>query len=516
MRDQAEGRHTSRLLLAFIVAALSCLASAQSATLGDEIVARPLPDVMYLFDNEGSPPPAPSLSVVHDSKIPNHIPSSSGAMSTLKPESTVASETASLDGNAIIRMEESASEPVEWKSLVLHSNVFLGIMHAFRMGTEPSTRHGLHSSVFGGYFKSLGAMHGWSDGDGYYENYLGHPIQGAASAYLWLAHDPRYRTTQFGLSRDYWMGRIRAMGFAWAFSEQFEIGPISEASIGQIQRYCCAYGFVDHVITPTAGLAWIIGGDVLDKYLTRKIEHRTRNRAIRMIARIGLNPPQSFANVIAFHPPWDRTNRPGIVSSDGELYLRPAQPPRDTERSQVPKFELAAELPGTLQWGSGSCLGGGAVGAVRLRTPWQWTFQVGGCSLRNMPNNWSGDSLTFSTGPQWIIHGRGRWSPHAHVRLGGQKVTQEYVDPVIKEAALSELEPGEKSNSAHAVYAKNFEATGFSMSVGGGVDLALNRALAVRIGNVEYVGSWLGRVNGADFDRAFRFSSGIVLRIGTW
>src|SRR5215469_14506968 len=27
-------------------------------------------------------------------------------------------------------------------------------------------------------------MHGWSDGDGYYKNYLGHPIQGAVSGYI--------------------------------------------------------------------------------------------------------------------------------------------------------------------------------------------------------------------------------------------------------------------------------------------------------------------------------------------
>ena len=82
-------------------------------------------------------------------------------------------------------------------------------------------------------------MHGWSEGDGYYENYLGNPIEGAVSGYIWIPGDPRYRAVQFGGSRDHWMSRLRAYGFAWAFSEQFEIGPISEASIGQIQRYCC-------------------------------------------------------------------------------------------------------------------------------------------------------------------------------------------------------------------------------------------------------------------------------------
>ncbi|PWT88179.1 MAG: hypothetical protein C5B55_13575 [Blastocatellia bacterium] len=136
--------------------------------------------------------------------------------------------------------------------------------------------------------------------------------------------------------------------------------------------------------------------------------------------------------------------------------------------------------------------------------------------MLNMPRNWSGDSLIFTTGPQWIVHTAGRWNPHAHLRLGGQKVTQEYLDPEHKEAAVSNLPPGKKPNSVHDQYARDFETTGFSMSAGGGLDLAVHPALAVRVANLEYVRSWLGQLNGANFDRGFRFSTGIVLRIGTW
>src|SRR5512142_2341021 len=75
-----------------------------------------------------------------------------------------------LDGTVAIRVAEPSTPGVEWKGLILHSDMFLGVMHAFRIATEPSTRIALHNSVFGGYFKALGAMHGWSDGDGYYEN----------------------------------------------------------------------------------------------------------------------------------------------------------------------------------------------------------------------------------------------------------------------------------------------------------------------------------------------------------
>lgn len=129
------------------------------------------------------------------------------------------------------------------------STFYLGVMHGFRIATEPSTQKALGNTPFG-YSTALGAMHGWSDDDGYYENYLGHPIEGAVSDYLWLHNDLRYRNVEFGKSRDYWMSRLRAYAYSWSFSEQFEIGLINQASLGQIQRYCCADGFVDHVITP--------------------------------------------------------------------------------------------------------------------------------------------------------------------------------------------------------------------------------------------------------------------------
>ena len=56
------------------------------------------------------------------------------------------------------------------------SSAYLGIMHGFRLSTEDGTRKALGNDPLG-YFDALGSMHGWSDGDGYYENYLGHPIQ---------------------------------------------------------------------------------------------------------------------------------------------------------------------------------------------------------------------------------------------------------------------------------------------------------------------------------------------------
>src|SRR5262249_50865582 len=212
-------------------------------------------------------------------------------------------ESGSVSANIRRSTKESGEEGVQWSTLLKASSLYLAIMHSFRIATEPSTRKALDNSAVGGYFKELGAMHGWSDGDSYYENYLGHPIEGAVSGYIWPHNEVRYRAVRFGRERPYWISRLRAYAFSWAFSEQFEIGPISEASIGQIQRYCCAYGFVDHVITPNGGMAWMIAGDALDRFVTVPIENRTRNIAARIFARTALNPAQAFANLISLQYP---------------------------------------------------------------------------------------------------------------------------------------------------------------------------------------------------------------------
>jgi hypothetical protein len=388
-------------------------------------------------------------------------------------------------------------------------------MHGFRIATEPSTRKAMGNQPFG-YFAALGAMHGWSDGDGYYENYLGHPIEGAVSNYLWIHNDLRYRNVEFGKSRDYWMSRLRAYAYAWAFSEQFEIGLVSEASMGQIQRYCCAYGFVDHVVTPNFGMIWLIGGDILDRYVTRPFENRTRSVAARSLLRAAINPPQSFANILMLQYPWHRENRPSPTAYDGQLYLR-AESLNSGKFMHpiVPKFELTAAMPSYTQMGHSSCIGGSGIAGFRLSDFWQWPLEVGGCTLGNsLPKHWSGDSLIFNTGPQWIMHNSRRWSPHAHLRLGGQKVTQEYC--AVRGPQPGGLSVGTPCRSELNGRAQHYESTAFSISTGAGLDVKLNNGLALRVANLDYMYSWLHPVAGNDYRQSVRFTTGIVLRIGTW
>jgi hypothetical protein len=100
--------------------------------------------------------------------------------------------------------------------------------------------------------------------------------------------------------------------------------------------------------------------------------------------------------------------------------------------------------------------------------------------------------------------------------LGGQKITEEYVDPIKQRQVLDSLLPGQDPNDYRYLFAKHWETTGFSPSVGGGLDMGLNRAFAVSLINVDYTRSWLARINGNDFTHGLRVGTGLVLRLGTW
>ncbi len=254
--------------------------------------------------------------------------------------------------NPVASPEESG---VEWSKVSSSAIRFLGVMHAFRWATEPGTRAG----GFGlgkAYRESVSSLHGWDDGDPFYVNYVGHPMQGAVAGRLFLMNDPLYRKAEFGRSADYWKGKLRATAFAWAFSEQFETGPLSEASIGHIQRVPPQVGFVDHIVTPVVGMAWMLGEDALDEYAVKPIERRVQNKYVRMFVRSGLNPARSFANVLSGRVPWARDSRAGILTYTG---TDPTGTPVSRGRAEYPSvapFEVSA-TSGWRQFALSSTLG---------------------------------------------------------------------------------------------------------------------------------------------------------------
>ena len=414
----------------------------------------------------------------------------------------------------------AADSSIHWASLANDSIRFLAIMHAFRWATEPGTRAG-GFGLGNGYWRSAGNLHGWADGDPFYVNYVGHPMQGAVSGRLFLLNDPRYNRTEFGRSREYWKGKLRAAAFAWAFSEQFEIGLLSEASIGHIQADFPQQGFVDHVITPTIGLAWMLGEDAVDRYIVRPVEDRTTNRWLRMALRSALNPARSFANAVDGRAPWDRTSREGILAyrrdsaSGAAAPVNPSMAPDSEPRPAPFEFTIASSAR---QFAGGPCIGGGADVAYRLAPELQVAFTVNGCKLLALEKDVSGDALLYQLGPRWTPAPTGKWSPYAHVLVGGMKITHEQLFPDKKlavEAANANLDPM-LAYTLHDQYTSHDESSGVALSAGTGVDYKLSEAFALRVASVEYLKSSVGTVRGLSYSTGLQVTTGMVLRLGTW
>jgi len=181
-----------------------------------------------------------------------------------------------LSGCLLAEDVPAASEPTgfQWKPALLQSGLFLGFQHGFRLGTEEATRAELKGPFFRDWSRSVQNLRGWDDGDPFVVNYVGHPMMGAVAGYIAVQNDPLYKRSTFGRNSHYWKSRLRALAFSAVYSTQFELGPVSEASIGNVQLHPPENGVCDFVVTPTVGLGWQIAEDALDRMLVRRIESR--------------------------------------------------------------------------------------------------------------------------------------------------------------------------------------------------------------------------------------------------
>ena len=273
------------------------------------------------------------------------------------------------------------------------------IEHSFQIAAPSRNARRTERALYlRNYGRSVANLHGWADGDEFYVNYVGHPMQGAVAGFLWTQNDPAYHKAVFGKDPLYWKSRLRAAAFIWAYSTQFEIGPISEASIGAIQSQFPQQGFVDHVITPSLGMAWMIGEDVVDRYIIEPIEARTENHYIRLFIRMGFNPARTFSNVLNGHAPWSRDSRVGVKSyarMDPEFATAMPQkssPARaeTADPALAPPFEFALTFQPERFWGSGkSCI----AWAERAVPPSVWPRR-GNWSPKSAGAKWSDSKRT--------------------------------------------------------------------------------------------------------------------------
>ncbi len=191
-----------------------------------------------------------------------------------------------------------------WGAAIEQSLLFLAVQHGYAL-TQPKTRSALKGNFFGDYVKSVKSLHGWGDGGRFFTNYIAHPMQGAFTGYIQIHNDPKGKRQRFGNSSDYWKSRMKALGWSALWSTQFEIGPISQASIGNV-GLSGKQTWVDIVITPTVGTAMLITEDALDRFVIERLERRTDNYYLMVFSRMLLNPTRTMANLIRFKLPWYR------------------------------------------------------------------------------------------------------------------------------------------------------------------------------------------------------------------
>ena len=197
-----------------------------------------------------------------------------------------------------------------WRGALADSLKLLMIEHGTRLATQSETREQLRGPFIRDYLRSVKIPRTWEDSDTTLVNYIGHPIHGAAAGFIWLDHEDGAHDPEIGFTLKYWASRGRATAWAALYSVQFEFGPLSEASIGNVGMRPGTTGWVDHVVTPVGALGFMVAEDALDRYFIIRVERWTDNRVARAIVRMLFNPSRSLSNLSQGRAPWSRGLRP--------------------------------------------------------------------------------------------------------------------------------------------------------------------------------------------------------------
>lgn len=225
--------------------------------------------------------------------------------------SALGSSDDELFGTERMQILDSDKRKFNWKPALLQSGLFLAIQHGVRT-TEEKTRREFSGKFFEDWGNSVKNLRGWDDGGKFFTNYITHPMQGAISARIFINNSEDAKRSEVGLSGDYLKSRLKAMAWSALLSTQFELGPISEASIGNVGLHNRIDGkskmtWGDLIVTPVLGTAVTMLEDTIDKVIfVNWLERKTRNHALINCLRVFLTPTTAFANVLRFRTPWRR------------------------------------------------------------------------------------------------------------------------------------------------------------------------------------------------------------------
>jgi Lipid A 3-O-deacylase (PagL) len=210
---------------------------------------------------------------------------------------------------------------VHWRQLLFSSTIFITFENAGNLYTGYWYRYETtHGDWFDRWINSAADWKWthWADGSPDLDDYVGHPMMGAITNNLWRQNDPKGMTLVQSKNWPYWRSILRATIFSTAYSFEWKLGPIGEASIGHNGDHPQDYqpngsftngtGDVTLVTTPIGGTLWTLAEDALDKHVITRLEGKSRN-PFALLSYQFLNPARGTANILRFRPPWYRDTR---------------------------------------------------------------------------------------------------------------------------------------------------------------------------------------------------------------
>ena len=199
---------------------------------------------------------------------------------------------------------EEAEDDLALGTAIRQAIAFTTFQHVTRL-REHRTRSQLDGPFLRDWFTSVKHLGtDWDDGGKFFTNYIAHPMGGAVYANIYRQNDGGRRDLLVG-EPGYAGMLARAMLFSAVVSAQFELGPLSEASIGNVglvDPKRMAWG--DLLITPALGTAWMVAEDLVDQRVLDGMEGK--NVVLRNVLRLMLNPSRSGANMSRGKLPWYR------------------------------------------------------------------------------------------------------------------------------------------------------------------------------------------------------------------
>jgi hypothetical protein len=192
---------------------------------------------------------------------------------------------------------------IAWRSLFRDSVVLLLVQQTYRLTLEDSgTRESLKGPFFRDWFDSVSTLCCWDDGDRVTTNYLFHPLLGSTTSFVFANNHRASQETPIGNNSRYWKAKGAQGIYSFIYSLNYEIGPLSEASIGNVGLTPGEMTYCDFVVTPALGLLISIGEDAARLHIIDRVKrnHLYWGNTLALL----LNPTRSVANVMGGKLPW--------------------------------------------------------------------------------------------------------------------------------------------------------------------------------------------------------------------